>query len=69
MEADPLIASCRLSIQLTRRHVGNLALVKLISPENLMSQWRDRHPLPNIDMCSVVFRGRKIELPPSVQLL
>ena len=59
---------CRLSIPLTRHHVGNLALVKLIAPENLMEAWQDRHSLPNIDMCSVAFEGRRIELPPSVQL-
>ena len=53
---------------LTRPHAGSLALVKLIAPENLMAAWRDRHALPNIDMCCVAFRGRKAQLPDSVQL-
>ena len=55
-------------MKLTRPHVGSLALVKLISPENLMAAWRDQHALPNIDMCSVAFLGRQLTLPPSVTL-
>ncbi len=58
----------RLDVKLTRPHVGSLALVKLISPENLMAAWRDQHALPNIDMCSVAFLGRQLTLPPSVTL-
>lgn len=57
----------RLDIPLTRRHAGSLALVKLLDSENLMSLWHDDHEQPNIDIAAVVFRSRRVALPPTVR--
>ena len=58
----------RLVVRLGRPVGGNLALVKLISQENLMDQYGDPHTWPNIDMTEVRFTGKLVELPPGATL-
>jgi hypothetical protein len=48
---------------LSARHAGNVACVKLIASENLMSDWLDDHPEPNVDVNSVAFSGALVRLP------
>lgn len=45
-----------------------MAAVKLVEGENLMAAWGDRHEETNIDVAAVAFRGRCVQLPPSVRL-
>ncbi|KAK9806131.1 hypothetical protein WJX72_002772 [[Myrmecia] bisecta] len=59
----------RLSVELSAPCAGNLALVKLISPEDLMRAWGDQHDVANIDINHVTFTGRKVSLPPGFQLV
>eukprot|EP00873_Tetraselmis_striata_P008627 jgi/Tetstr1/428891/TSEL_018870.t1 len=53
-----------LQIPLSRRHSGNLALVKLISHEDLRSEWQDNHEHPNLDISFVSLHGRCANLMP-----
>ena len=55
-------------MSLKKKHSGNLALVKLIDQEDLMSEWHDAHSSPNIDISFVAFKGRLVHLPPGVRL-
>lgn len=52
-----------LHIPLTDPHMGNLVCVKLINQENLMSLYLDDHESPNIDLRSVVLRGKSCTFP------
>ncbi len=63
-----LLHACRLEIALRGRWAGNLALVKLLSQENLMHEWHDLHEAPNIDVNHVAFLGRALRLPPGAAL-
>jgi hypothetical protein len=51
-------------IPLSARHAGNVACVTLIASENLMSDWQDDHPEPNVDVSGVAFSGALLRLPP-----
>ena len=51
---------CRMRIQLWQRHVGNVAMVKLIDQEDRMLEYGDPHPIPNVDISFVRLRGRKL---------
>lgn len=44
-------------IPLRQRRAGNFVAVKLIAPENLMSEYHDDHDAPNIDVQYIAFRG------------
>ncbi|KAI3433414.1 hypothetical protein D9Q98_003229 [Chlorella vulgaris] len=58
----------RLRVPLSRPVGANIALVKLISQENLMDQYGDPHSWPNIDMTHCGLVGRRVELPDGVVL-
>ena len=47
---------------------GNVAVVKLIAGENLMADWQDDHPEPNIDVTSVALDGLLVQLPAGARL-
>ncbi|KAK9813383.1 hypothetical protein WJX73_004316 [Symbiochloris irregularis] len=59
----PKLTAVQLSAKLSRKRAGNLALVKLIAPEDHMEEHRDRHPAPNVDISYVSFSGRLFRLP------
>jgi hypothetical protein len=48
---------------------GNLALVKLVSQENLMEEMMDMHDQPNIDCEYVAFEGFVAQVPGQLELL
>lgn len=58
----------RIKIALHGQRACNLALVKLLSQENLMHEWHDLHEAPNIDVNHVTFLGRMLRLPPGAVL-
>ena len=64
----PHARACRLKYKLTQRRLANCVCVQLISQENLMTVWDDRHPAPNVDVACVKFFGQVVELPAGVQL-
>lgn len=55
-------------VTLKKKHSGNVALVKLIDQEDLMSEWHDSHDSSNIDISFVAFKGRVLHLPQGVRL-
>ena len=63
LHTDLQAACCRLTVSLTRKRAGSLALVKLIAPEDHMEEHQDMHPDPNIDVAYVSFSGRLFRLP------
>jgi len=52
-----------MDVALTQRHGGEIACVKLTASENLMEQWGDEHPEPNIDVAAVNLLGFAAHLP------
>ena len=56
-------------MRLTQQHTCNGVLVKLIEPENRMTEWHDQHDGPNIDVNTVIFKGRQHALPQNVQFM
>ena len=56
-------------MRLSSRVSGNVVLVKLIHPENLMEEFRDLHSDPNIDINAILLNGKKITLPVGTRFL
>jgi len=52
----------RLMIPLLKRHSGNMAVVKLISHEDLRTEWQDDHENPNVDVSFVSLHGRVADI-------
>lgn len=59
----PLTEENKMTIPLTKRVGGNSVLLKLISQENRMGEFRDSHSIPNIDINAIILTGKKIVLP------
>ena len=57
-----------MDVPLRQARAGNVVLVKLIDQENLMEEHHDTHPVPNIDVNQVICYGRRVLLPPGLQL-
>ena len=55
-ETDVLRATFR------RRRHGRLVLAKFIACEDLMEEWEDAHPAPNVDARRVVTTGTAVAL-------
>ncbi len=53
----------KMALSFAAPHSGNVCCVKLISSENLMNDWGDDHPEPNIDVNSVQLVGALVALP------
>ena len=71
-EADPMMDHTtgrnHLHVKLTQPVAANALMVKLIAQENLMAELMDGHTYPNIDMTVVEVIGKKVELPPGVNV-
>lgn len=46
---------------------GNVVLLKLIRSEDRMDEFEDFHSEPNIDISSMVLKGKKLTLPVGVR--
>lgn len=57
-----------MDVVLTQRHAGEIACAKLIASENLMEQWGDEHPHPNIDVAAVNLLGFAARPPLAAQV-